>query len=108
MDVIKKLITLHEEGVLEDFSSLCEKITRSSDPEYFGPNRELALGLVRRTGNLCEAGELDYEELEKAALFAAELSGIPTDLLLIEWVCQASYRISLQRIAASEKDGNAP
>jgi hypothetical protein len=106
MKIIKKLTRMKDEECLEDFIHLCEKIARSSGREYFGPNRELALGLAYRAGDLYEAGELDEDALEMAAAFACDLSGISMDLLLIGWVMQVASRINAEGIQTSEKDEN--
>ena len=106
MNIIKKFSQFKDEECLKDFVHLCEKITRSNGPECFGPNRELALGLVYRTGDLYEAGELNEDDLMGAAAFACDLSDIPVDLLLIGWAARVASRMNEERIQTSEKDDN--
>jgi hypothetical protein len=104
MKIIKTFSRFKDDECLEDFVRLCETIARSNGREYFGSNRELALGLVYRAGDLCESGILDEDELESAAAFAADLSGIPMDLLLIGWATQVASRMNDQGIQASGED----
>jgi hypothetical protein len=104
MEIIKKFSQMRDEVGLEEFVRLCNKIVRCNGQEYFKPNRELALGLVCRTGDLCEAGELDEDELEHAAACASDLSGIPMDLLLIGWAHQVAGRMKGESVRTSEED----
>ena len=106
MNIIKKFSQFKDEECLEDFIHLCEKITRSNGRECFGPNRELALGLVYRTGDLYEAGELGEDDLESAAAFASDLSGIPMELLLIGWAQRVASRMNEELPKATKQSGN--
>jgi hypothetical protein len=106
MNIIKILSRMKDEGCLEDFIRLCEKITVSNGGECFAPNMEMAFGLVRRTGDLYEAGELNEDDFMGAAAFACDLSDIPVDLLLIDWAARVASRMNEERIQTSEKDDN--
>ena len=106
MEIIKTLSRIKDEGSLEEIIGLCEKITVGNGYERYGLNIELALGLVHRTGNLYEAGELNEDDLMGAAAFACDLSDIPVDLLLIGWAARVASRMNEERIQTSEKDDN--